>query len=309
MVYTSPQPVQAELDFTGVSENPDSQNTTPAADGAVPKTPTAKQETTPKKPDQEQPDNGGYEGSQFLNKKTSDELKERFGIKNIDPHLEEMLKNSKPRSTKDGLAIDMENGNTLVANNKYVGLAKDQDMKPEDAKAIIGIAEARGWKSIDISYVAAPNEKDMLWIEAQRHGLKVGNYSPDENSPVARQWAKEKAGGPAVTEGADEDKIHRDTLKLLQDKAKAETDPAMKLGLEKMFKRIENMETPTSAATLASLTEALSDKHKGREGFNLAVDVLTKADPQLGIAKIEDPSISQAAPGRPKPSASRGLSG
>lgn len=297
MVGTTRTPVQQELDFeaaSGISQSPAPQGNTPATADAKPPTPPKAPDPNAPKPTEEQ-ESGGYEGSQFLTKKAADGLKEAFGIQTLSPQMEEMLKNAKLRKTKEGVAIDMEGGSTILASDKSIGVPPGSKMKEEDAKAIIGIANSRGWKSIDINVLASPAEKDMLWLEAKRQGLKVTNFTPEENSAVAQKWAREQAGAPAVTQGADDDKIHMDTLKLLQDKAKVETDPAVKAGLEKMFRGVENMEIPTSAATLAALTDALSDKHKGREGFNLAVDALKRAQPDLDISKVDEPTATAPA--------------
>jgi hypothetical protein len=288
---TQATPKQQEFDFdnvSGVSQSPAPQGN--AANPTDAKTQTPPKAPDPNAPKQEEQESGGYGGSQFLGKKTADVLKETFGIKTLDPHLEEMLKKSKPRKTKDGVAIDLEDGNTILAGNKSIGLVKGQEMKPEAAKAIIELAKSRGWDDLNINPYATPAEKDMLWLEAQRHGLKIANYAPEENSKTFQDWEREKLGEQKISQATDEDKIHMDTLRLLRDRANAEKDPVMKAGLEKMFKGVEDMSIPTSAATLAALGEALSDKHPGREGFNLAVDALKKGKPDLDIAKIDEPA-------------------
>lgn len=292
MVLQSPQPVQTELNFAGVNQDPQTE------------TPETKPET--RKPEETKP-NGGYKGSQFLPKKAADALKDAFGLKALDKELEEMLKNSAGRNTPNGVSIDLPSGSTLTASANSIGIGLTDEMKPEDAKAIIGIAKSRGWKEVRVNKAATEEQKDMLWLEAQRAGIPVKNYEPDENSQAAKKWRNEQVQhGVSQADNAD---YNLKTMQLLKSKSDAEENPAMKAGLQKMLKRFTDGAVVGDANTFAALNEALSDKHKGREGFNLAVDALTKADPQLGVAKIDEASTTPPGqkPVTPKASTSRGM--
>ena len=280
---TSPQPVQGELDFVGVrQEQPD-----------------AETKPEPPKPPEPGQQTGGYRGSQFLPKKAATALKETFGIKTLDEELEEMLKNAAARNTAGGLSIDMPGGSTLTASDSFIGIGVGDEMKAADAKAIIGIAKSRGWDEVSINRQATETQKDMLWLEAQRQGIPVKGYEPDENSPAAKAWRQEQLQH-GVSQADNED-YHKKTMLLLKGKADAEQDPAMKAGLDKMLKRFTDGAVIGNANTFAALSEALSDKHKGREGFNLAVDALSKTDPQLGVSKIEDPAATTTGQRPPVP--------
>ncbi|MEZ0225509.1 MAG: LPD7 domain-containing protein [Alphaproteobacteria bacterium] len=276
----SPQPVQGELDFVGVRQEQQDADTKPEP---------------PKPPEQ----TGGYRGSQFLPKKAAVALKETFGLTKLDEELEEMLKNSAARNTAGGLNIDLPSGSTLTASDSFIGIGMSDEMQPADAKAIIGIAKSRGWTEVSVNRQATEAQKDMMWLEAQRQGIPVKNYEPDPDSKAAKAWRQEQLNH-GVSQADNED-YHKKTMLLLKGKADAEQDPAMKAGLNKMLKRFTDGAVTGDANTFAALSNALSDQHKGREGFNLAVDALSKTDPQLGVSKIEDPAATTTGQRPPTP--------
>lgn len=280
MTYTSPssssrQPVQGEL-FAGVDQESPTDTPETKAD-------------TPRRPDQNQP-TGGLQGSQFVPKKASDALKAALGIQTLDEQLEEMLRNSTAHNIPGGVAIDLRDGDklsTINATSSSIGVAAGAEMSANDAKAIIAIAKSSGWPQVVPGKYATEEQKDMLWLEAQRQGMHMKGYEPDPDSPAARKWRTEQTAGVSQADNKD---YHLETMKLLKEKSDAEQDPAMKAGLQKMLNRFTEGAVLGNANTFAALTEALSDKHPGRAGFNLAVDAVTKLDPNVGVAKLEEPA-------------------
>lgn len=80
-------------------------------------------------------------------------------------------------------------------NAEFIGLTKEQaaakKMTADTADDIVLTAFARGWKEINVH--GNSEEKDMLWVAAQKYGLAVNNYIPSE---AARQAYEEmKAAG------------------------------------------------------------------------------------------------------------------
>ncbi|MEZ0225510.1 MAG: hypothetical protein ACAH83_13225 [Alphaproteobacteria bacterium] len=268
------------------------------------KTPAAPKKTDPKKGDGDEqtppaPSGDGVDGSQFLSNEVAASLKAALGLKALDPHLEEMLRTAQLRLTKDqtGLLIDLpDNKHSLHCGKtkdgvEFIGMhTKKMIVDEHDAKIMIGLAKARGWVNVNVT--GTPAEQDLLWLEAMRHGLKVANHVPDPNSDVAKAWAAEPK--PSVTP-ATEENFHVKTMQLLQEKATAATDKDVKAGLEGALNKFKEGIATGTADTFNQLTEALSDKNEAKAGYNLAVDLLNKAEPKLALAKLEAPVVATTA--------------
>lgn len=61
----------------------------------------------------------------------------------------------------------------------------------QDAKAIVALAAVRGWKTINVH--GSQKQKDMLWLEAMKLGLKVNDHTPGPEALKA--WEEEQANG------------------------------------------------------------------------------------------------------------------
>ncbi|TAL28074.1 MAG: hypothetical protein EPN97_15385 [Alphaproteobacteria bacterium] len=265
------------------------------------KTPAATKKAEPKKEgDSRQPPPADAEGDQELPpNQVAESLRVALGLKALDPHLSEMLRTAQLRLTKDqtGLLIDMpQNEHSLHCGKmkdgtEFIGmLNKKMIVDEHDAKVMIGLAKARGWKNINVQGTDA--ERDRLWLEAQRQGLNVTNYVPDPNSEVAKAWLAEPK--QSVTEAKEED-FHVKTMQLLQGKATAATDKDVKAGLEDTLKKFQEGVFTGTADTFKQLSEMLSDKNEARAGYNLAAEFLNKAEPKLALAKLDAPVATATA--------------
>lgn len=76
-------------------------------------------------------------------------------------------------------------GTRVVQQAGMVGTTKSS---PEAARFLIGMAVAKGWKSVRIA-CDDPAIADMMWIEAQRAGMPVKGYSP--SPAIRRKWEAE----------------------------------------------------------------------------------------------------------------------
>jgi hypothetical protein len=285
-------PPNDEMPGSGIQE---------AGPAVTDKAPSAQKKPEPRKEgDSRQPAPANAEGAEALAPNpVAESLAATLGLKALDPHLSEMLRSAQLRLTKDqsGLLIDMpQNEHSLRCGKlqdgtEFIGLnSKKMIVDEHDAKVMIGLAKARGWKNINVQ--GNDKEKELLWLEAMRQGLGVANYVPDPNSEAAKAWLAEPK--QSVTEAKEED-FHVKTMQLLQGKATAATDKDVKSGLEETLKKFQEGVFTGTADTFKQLSEMLSDKNEARAGYNLAVEFLNKAEPKLALAKLEAP----AAPGVP----------
>lgn len=260
-------------------------------------TPDAAQDNTPDQP-------------QGPTNETVDALKRTLGIKGLDPHMEEMLRTARLRLSKDGQALLVDlptNGHCLHCGkmkdgSEFIGMPhKKMIVDEHDAQVMVALAKGRGWKAVNVS--GNNDERERLWLEAQRQGLHVTNFKPDDNSAIAKKWAIEAAERakaelespqPSLTESKEED-FHLKTMKLLQDKATAATDKDVKTGLETVLKKFQDGAVLGTADIYKNISEALGDK-TDKDGVKKAIDFLNKADPKLGLAFVETPApVTQPA--------------
>lgn len=263
-------------------------------------TPAAKKTEPKKEGDSRQTPAAGTDGTEGLPPNpVAAQLAATLGLKALDPHLGEMLRTAQLRLTKDqtGLLIDLpENKHSLRCGKlkdgtEFIGMNnKEMIVDAQDAKIMIGLAKARGWKNVNVQ--GNDQEKDLLWLEAMRAGLGVANYVPDPNSDVAKAYLADPK--PSVTPAKEED-FHVKTMQLLQEKATAATDKDVKAGLEGTLKKFQEGVFTGTADTFNQLSGFLSDKNDARAGYNLAVDFLNKAEPKLALAKLEAAPAAAAA--------------
>lgn len=242
----------------------------------------------------------GTEASQFM-PDTGARLKNLLGLKNHDPHLEEMLRTAQLRKTKDGmgLLIDMEqNGHSIHCGKtkegtEFIGLPmKKMVVDEHDAKVMVSLARARGWAAINVE--GNQKEKELLWVEAQRQGVSVANFQPDPNSDIVQKWLKEQAEQPkeSITEAKPED-FHLKTMQLLQEKAGQVTDKDVKAGLEGVLAKFKEGALHGNEEIYKGLAAALSDKDE-RAGFNQSVGLLNKLEEKPAFATLDAPATGGA---------------
>lgn len=285
-------PEQLTLPFTGITEDVPQQQVT---------NDPSQQKTTP---DAQPKENAPPQiKSRFVPQDPVKVVKDYLKLPTIDPHLQEMLRAAHMRQTEDGkgLMIDLdENGHSIQLNKlkngtEFIGVPdKKTIVDAHDAQVMVGLAKSRGWKAINVA--GSQQEKERMWLEAQRQGLSVANFQPKPGSEVYKQWQEEKPN--AGISQAPEHDFHKETMHLLNDKMKTAEDPAVRDGLKKMLNVYTEGKLIGDENTFKALSDALSDKNSPKDGFNKAVDILTKKDPQLGIGRIEEPGGGTPGPTR-----------
>lgn len=153
-------------------------------------------------PAPESEDGKAKKGSRFFKLHGSgDVLKEAWGDNDFCCALEQMVPNNKIKKSRDGLEFELENGHKIAWRTRpdgqeFIGFNRiffKQDFDESDAKAIILAAAARGWGEVNVHGDA--KAKGMLWLEAQRMGMKVGNFNPGPGSEFAKIWEAENETG------------------------------------------------------------------------------------------------------------------
>lgn len=110
------------------------------------------------------------------------------------------------KGTGKGFKLRLAHGETLqwVAPTQQTPemiTGPKRQFTQECADVIIMMAMARGWKSVNVQ--GNDQQKEMLWLAAQRAGVPVANFEPLADSAIRKQWEQEKlkhAEQPGVTE-------------------------------------------------------------------------------------------------------------
>lgn len=139
-----------------------------------------------------------------------------WGVPQVDPELMEALGQSgSVRKSKFGLEFNLPNGHRLewhqdLGGAEFIGMAKrSSNFDMDDAHATIAASKSRGWSAINVH--GTVEEREMLWLEAQRQGMEVTNFVPSADSDVRRQWEieqqekLEKVLGPGITPSSHPD--------------------------------------------------------------------------------------------------------
>lgn len=124
-------------------------------------------------------------------------INEIWGVPQVDDQLMEALGQSGDiRKSKFGLEFTLPNGHRLewhqnLGGAEFIGMSKrTANFDMDDAHATIAASKSRGWNAINVH--GSKEEKEMLWLEAQRQGLEVTNFIPMADSDVRRQWEQEQ---------------------------------------------------------------------------------------------------------------------
>lgn len=143
----------------------------------------------------------------FISDKHVQALLNYIGTKNITRELAHVLALSghgstiftppdQEKKTKAALTLGV-NGHTIefdrVDGREFMRLsAADANVYDcYDARALVCLAQSHGWKSITVH--GREDQKEALWLEAHRIGLKVEGFEPKPDSVAARWWARDKA--------------------------------------------------------------------------------------------------------------------
>ena len=261
---------------------------------------------TKKAPSQkEEPQADPQLDSKFISNSAAAQLKSHFNIKNLDPHLEEMLKDAKLRKNPNGsMEIQLDNDHQIFAgqikNKDVIGVSSGYQVDEKAAKAMVGLAKSRGWDTVYCTLTSSLREKENMWLECQRQGVKMGNFTPEPGSAIEQKWQDEQKHGGAKLSNVDPDAPLKSTLNLLKETAGASSDPQLKEGLGKMYEALRTGSLHVDDNLAKGLSEALSEKHPGREGFNLAAGILAKAEPPIKIDPLEAAPAANGGPPSPK---------
>jgi hypothetical protein len=229
-------------------------------------------------------------------------IKSVLSLKYLDPHMEEMLRDARPRLGKDGQSVLIDlptNGHCLHCGKsregvEFIGLPNKKMMVDEhDAHIMVGLAKGRGWRSINVD--GNDHEKELVWLEAMRQGVNVANFRPDPNSAVYKTWMTEYADQPqaTVTEAKPVD-YHIKTMQLLQIAADHAGEPDVKKAFEGVLKKYQDGAALGTKETFKTAGAALGNKAT-RDTFNAMIEALNKVDPKLGLTKL-DPPAAQPQP-------------
>lgn len=134
-------------------------------------------------------------------------LQDTWHVSDITPQLKDVLKGVEKKDS--ALSLLLKNGREVEWNANDAGgtgfIGRHDRSAPfemAEARAVIAAAASSGLKSIDVH--GDDDQKGKLWIEAQRQGLTVANFTPAEGSIAAWVWKQEtapKAKPPAPPAG------------------------------------------------------------------------------------------------------------
>lgn len=169
--------------------------------------PVAKTEDKPKKPAVEEKPakltDEDLKGTKFetdFNTVFLPAIKSAWDVPAIDPALKEALGLSgSVTKTDKGLDLTLANGHRIqwlqdLDGGEFIGNAhksENPEFDASDARAVVAASKSRGWKAINVH--GDQQQRENMWLEAQRQGLKVANFSPEADSEVRKQWEKEQA--------------------------------------------------------------------------------------------------------------------
>lgn len=169
------------------------------------------------------PEAGTTEGSQKKDGEITKSMMDAFarnfcGLDEAPEDINKLVKNVD--IDKKGVHFFLNNGHKLDLKSimdkdtrqpvNFIGMERRvlgaTRLDSDDAKAIIGVAAMQGWKSVKVH--GNTEEKNNLWMEAQRAGLKVTNFIPSED--IQQKWKQEQETkqqiGVSNTEKAPEPK-------------------------------------------------------------------------------------------------------
>lgn len=147
-------------------------------------------------------------------------LNEAWGIPYITPQLRNAIGNASVKKTKDGGVLFHRSmfhdilWQPMAEGGEFIGMkGRGSLFNQQDAKSIIAIAVAKGWKNDNkgIQVHGTTRQKEMLWLEAQRQGLKVEGFQPRHTSKAYQQWLREQKQ-PAREPEETQPKIERKQL-------------------------------------------------------------------------------------------------
>ncbi|HYD17107.1 MAG TPA: ankyrin repeat domain-containing protein [Patescibacteria group bacterium] len=98
--------------------------------------------------------------------------------------------------TATGLDFTLESGRKMewtvnLKGAEFIGRGnRSIALETSDARAMVAASKSRGWTEINVH--GDETQRQKLWLEAKRQGLKVANYTPPAASDAAKIWASEQ---------------------------------------------------------------------------------------------------------------------
>lgn len=180
--------------------------TTPVVNTQQPQTPEngAEEGTTPAKPPvqtgdaemtEEEIEQNRLRRSKYLSDMDHLKLMQAWHLNRMPTELDEALKGGSVKEIKNGFQFNLDDGGKFYwtvdkKGKEFIGLRGKEPLTESLANAQAAAAVAHGWKTIDV--FGTEDQKDKLWLAAQRNGLTVMNYEPKEGSDVYLKWQEEK---------------------------------------------------------------------------------------------------------------------
>lgn len=123
-------------------------------------------------------------------------LQGAWKVSDITPQLKDVLQGVEKKDS--ALSLLLKNGRAVEWNANdnggtgFIGRHdRSEPFQISDARAVIAAAASSGLKTVDVHGDKFQQEK--LWLEAQRQGLAVANFTPDADSIAAQVWNAELA--------------------------------------------------------------------------------------------------------------------
>lgn len=122
-------------------------------------------------------------------------LNDKWGLQWPDPVLHNIMQKGSVTKGIGGIVFELEDGATIkwhenfMQQGEFVGktglFAK---ISEKDAEAIVAVAKNRGWSKLNV--YGSREQREMLWLEAKKQGVEVGNFAPTADSPIMQKWAE-----------------------------------------------------------------------------------------------------------------------
>lgn len=239
----------------------------------------------------------------------------KWNIGEITDTLKEALEDGEVRANrKHGLDFVRPNGHKIewhenMGGAEFIGMTrKTKNFDLDDAKIVVAASKSRGWKAISVH--GSPEQRDMMWLEAQRQGIEVANHTPSPNSEYLKKWKEEQAAKKEMNVGAAPADLPAGDQNMNMDGGNREMSPPAQAAANKgmgQFVNAEAMEKSKAAPPvdnrdiIEQYRDFLDQQEKMAEakGDKGLVDKIQQARNQLDgkepSMKELDPALAQAA--------------
>ena len=130
-----------------------------------------------------------------------------WGVADVDDELKKALGETGTieDNKKYGLDFKLPTGQTIewhrnMGGSEFIGMTrKTGTFDLNAAHAVVAASKSKGWMTINVH--GTPEQKDMMWLEAQRQKIEVLNHQPALNSKYRQMWEAEQDATPGATPG------------------------------------------------------------------------------------------------------------